>query len=222
MDGMSRSYGQFCGLARALELLGGRWALLVVRDLLSGPRRFTDLQEGLPGIPTNVLTARLRELEEAGVVQRRLQGGPAGAVVYALTDYGLELEQPLLSLGFWGAKAMGQPKSDDFISMDALALALRGAFRAREARGPQRVYELRVDGKSLLVEVKRGQLSVPASSKAEPDLVVETSAGVLAELLAGSLDVDTVRTTGRLKLKGDRADVRRLFETFRFPAHDAT
>jgi len=116
--GVTRGYGQYCGLARALELVGGRWALLVVRDLLSGPKRFSELQDGLPGIPTNVLTSRLRELEEAGIVERRLLAHPGGGVAYALTNYGLELEEPILGLGFWGAKTMGSPCEGDFISMD--------------------------------------------------------------------------------------------------------
>jgi DNA-binding HxlR family transcriptional regulator/putative sterol carrier protein len=216
--GVTRGYGQFCGVARALDLVGGRWALLVVRDLLTGPKRFGELQEGLPGIPTNVLTSRLRELEEAGIVQRQVQARPGGGVVYALTDYGLELEEPLLQLGFWGAKALGPPEKDDFISMDSLALALRGAFHPEKARGPQRVYELRIDGKSLRVAVKGGQASVPASSPKEPDVVIETGPSVMSQLLTGSTDVDAAITSGRMRLDGDRADAERLFEMFRFPS----
>jgi DNA-binding HxlR family transcriptional regulator/putative sterol carrier protein len=214
---MSRGYHQHCGLARALELLDGRWALLVVRDLLTGPKRFTQLQEGLPGIPTNVLTSRLRELEEAGIVQRRVLTHPGGGVAYELTDYGAELEEPVMRLGFWGAKALGTPDDGDFISVDALALALRGAFRPEKARGPKRLYELRLDGKSLRIEVKSGRVTVPASSPEEPHLLVEAGAGVFSELLAGKLDFDTARASGRLRLDGDRAEARRLFEMFRFP-----
>jgi DNA-binding HxlR family transcriptional regulator/putative sterol carrier protein len=215
---MSRNYGQFCGLARALDLVGERWALLIVRDLLVAPRRFTELQESLHGIPTNVLTSRLRELEDAGVVRRRAQAPPARGVVYELTDYGLELEDPLLRLGYWGAKALGEPKQDEIISMDSLALALRGAFRPEKARGPKRLYELRVDGKSLRVAVKRGAASIPASSPGEPDLVLETDPGVLSELLAGGRDVEEATSSGRVRLDGDPADARRLFEMFRFPS----
>jgi DNA-binding HxlR family transcriptional regulator len=214
---MSRGYGQFCGLARALELLDGRWALLVVRDLLIGPKRFTELQEGLPGIPTNVLTSRLRELEDAGVVRRRVQPRPGGGVVYELTDYGTELEQPLMALGTWGAQAMGPPGEGDFVSTDALALALRAAFRPREARGPQRLYELRVDGKTLRLAVKHGHATVPASSSAEPDLVIETRAELLSRLLTGELDVDAALTSSGLHVEGDRAEARRLFTMFRLP-----
>ena len=147
--GVARGYGQFCGLARALDLVGGRWALLVVRDLLTGPKRFSELQEGLHGVPTNVLTSRLRELEEAGIVERRVQAHPGRGVAYALTEYGLELEEPVLRLGFWGAKTMGPPCEGDFISVDSLALALRGAFRPEKARGPKRLYEVRIDGRTV-------------------------------------------------------------------------
>src|SRR5579864_4500846 len=104
----SRGFGQFCGLARALELVGERWALLIIRDLLVGPRRFTDLRRGLPRIATNVLAERLKELEEGGVVRRRLLPRPAASVVYELTEYGSQLEAAVTQLGLWGARAMGQ------------------------------------------------------------------------------------------------------------------
>ena len=224
-DCVTRGYGQFCGLARALDLVGGRWALLVVRDLLTGPKRFSELQEGLHSIPTNVLTSRLRELEEAGIVERRVQAHPGGGVAYALTEYGLELEEPVLRLGFWGAKTMGPPCEGDFISVDSLALALRGAFRPEKARGPKRLYELRIDGKGLRIGVKGGKVSVPAPSPeepVEPDLVVEIAPDVLSQLLNGAVDVDAAIESGRVQLDGDRAEARRLFEMFRFPsAEDA-
>jgi DNA-binding HxlR family transcriptional regulator/putative sterol carrier protein len=218
---VTRGYGQFCGLARALDLVGGRWALLVVRDLLTGPKRFTELQDGLHGIPTNVLTSRLRELEEAGIVERRVRAQPGAGVDYALTEYGLELEGPVLQLGFWGAKTMGSPCEGDFVSVDSLALALRGSFRPEKARGPQRLYELRIDGKPLRIVVKSGRVSVPAFSPeepVEPDVVVETAPGVMSQLLTGEMDVDAAIDAGRVQLDGDRAEARRLVEMFRFPS----
>src|SRR5438105_14626994 len=102
----ARTYGQFCGLARALELVGERWALLIVRDLLVGPKRFTDLRRGLPRIPTNVLSTRLKELEHNGIVRRRLLPRPASGVVYELTEHGRELEDIVLRLGLWGAATL--------------------------------------------------------------------------------------------------------------------
>jgi DNA-binding HxlR family transcriptional regulator len=215
---VTRNYGQYCGLSRAMDLLGARWALLVVRDLLIGPKRFTELQEGLPGIPSNVLTARLRELEAAGIVRRRLQPRPGAGVVYELTDYGMELEQPVLALGFWGAQTLGPPEAGAFVSTDALALALRGSFRPRDARGPQRLYELLVDGKPLRVGVKNAAVTVPAPPSDIPDLVFAVSAGTLSALLAGALDVDEAVTSGRLEVTGDVTEARRFFAMFRFPA----
>src|SRR2546421_12326679 len=130
----TRSYGQFCGFARALELVGERWALLVVRDLVLGPKRFSELRRGLPRIPTNILSARLRELEGAGVVRRRLLPRPAAGVAYELTEYGQELEDVVLRLGLWGAKSLGQPLPEDIVTTDSLGLALRATFRSEAAR----------------------------------------------------------------------------------------
>ena len=220
---MTRGYGQYCGLARALELVGGRWALLVVRDLLTGPKRFSELQDGLHSIPTNVLTSRLRELEEAEIVERRVQAHPGSGVVYALTDYGLELEEPVLRLGFWGAKTMGSPCEGDFISLDSLALALRGAFRPDRARGPQRLYELRVDGKPLRILVKSGRVTAPAGSEGEPDVVLDVEPAAISDLLSGVMDVDEAVSSGRLRVEGDPAEARRFVERFQFPStEDAT
>ena len=220
---MTRGYGQYCGLARALELVGGRWALLVVRDLLTGPKRFSELQEGLHSIPTNVLTSRLRELEEAEIVERRVQAHPGSGVVYALTDYGLELEEPVLRLGFWGSKTMGSPCEGDFISLDSLALALRGAFRPDRARGPQRLYELRVDGKPLRILVKSGRVTAPAGSEGEPDVVLDVEPAAISDLLSGVMDVDEAVSSGRLRVEGDPAEARRFVEKFQFPStEDAT
>ena len=131
----SRTYGQFCGFARALEVVGERWALLILRDLLVEPKRFTDLHCGLPGIPTNVLTARLKELEAAGVVRRHVLPRPQGSVVYELTDYGAELEPVILELGRWGAKALDAPRHGEIITVESLIMAMRTTFRARNARG---------------------------------------------------------------------------------------
>ena len=215
---MSRGYHQFCGLARALDLIGGRWALLIVRDLLTGPKRFSELQEGLPGVPTNVLTARLRELEEEGIVLRRAHERPGGGVVYDLTDFGRELERPILGLGFWGAKAMGPMHEGDHFSPDFLALALRGSFRLEHADGPARLYEFRVEDTSLRARVDAGKVVVPSDSTDEPDLVVEADADVLAGLLSGEMSLDAARKTGRLQLQGTKAEAARLLEMFRFPS----
>jgi DNA-binding HxlR family transcriptional regulator/putative sterol carrier protein len=215
---VSRGYRQFCGLAQALDLIGGRWALLIVRDLLTGPKRFSELQDGLPGVPSNVLTARLRELEDSGIVLRRAHERPGGGVVYDLTDFGRELEQPIMQLGFWGARAIGPMHEGDHFSTDSLALALRGMFRPEHADGPERLYEFKVAGKSLRACVDAGKVVVQSDSTDEPDLVVESDPDVLAGLLSGDMSLDAARKSGRLQLQGTKAEAARLLEMFRFPS----
>src|SRR5215470_12122790 len=105
-----RDYKQYCGLARALELVGERWALLIIRDLAVHPRRYTDLLDGLPGIPTNVLSTRLKELEQAGVIERRVAPAPQRGILYALTSDGHDLEPAVHALGRWGASHLGDPR----------------------------------------------------------------------------------------------------------------
>ena len=127
----SRSYGQYCGVTTAVELIGERWALLIVRDLLVGPRRYTDLKQGLPKIPTNILSTRLKELQEGGVV-RRVALANCG-LVYELTPYGRGLEAIVLALGRWGFQQMGEPAPEDVVTGDSLTMALRTAFRPEVA-----------------------------------------------------------------------------------------
>ena len=147
----ARDYGQYCGITRALELVGERWALLIVRDLLVGPRRYGELAAGLPRIPTNILAARLKELQEAGVLRRVPQ---SRVIVYELTPYGRELEPVVLALGAWGFKAMGDPRDEQVITPDSMTMALRTAFRAQVAAGlPATAYAARFGPAELLIRV---------------------------------------------------------------------
>ena len=155
----SRSYGQYCGVTTAVELIGERWAMLIVRDLLVGPRRYTDLKQGLPKIPTNILSTRLKELQEGGVVRR----APLyrTGLVYELTDYGRELEPIVLALGRWGFRQMGEPGPDDVVTADSLTMALRTAFRADAAAGlPAADYEVHVGEVALRVDQSRDRGAV--------------------------------------------------------------
>ncbi len=151
----SRSYGQYCGVTTAVELIGERWALLIVRDLLVGPRRYTDLKQGLPRIPTNILSTRLKELQEGGVVRRvpLLRG-----LAYELTPYGQALEPIMIALGRWGFQAMGDPEEGDVVTPDSLTMALRTAFQADAATDAE--YELHVGEVALRASVRDGELRV--------------------------------------------------------------
>jgi DNA-binding HxlR family transcriptional regulator len=214
-----RHYGQFCGLAHALELVGERWALLLVRDLLPGPKRFTDLRRGLPRIPTNILSARLKELEAAGVVRRRLLPRPQGSVVYELTDYGRELDAVVLRLGLWGARSLGQPRPDDVVTADAMIAALRASFRPEAASGLRACYELRLGPVVLHARVDDGTVEVaegPAPAPPGADLVIRTGPAIRA-LLAGELGPAEAIGAGSVQLIGDPALLARFVEVFRIP-----
>ena len=140
----ARNYGEYCGLTRALELVGERWALLVIRELLPGAKRFTDLASGLPRIPSNVLSGRLKELEQAGIVERRVLPRPSGAVVYELTGSGRELDPIVLQLARWGNRWLGAPQEGDSVSPASLMLGLRANFRPEAADDLRAAYEVRL------------------------------------------------------------------------------
>ncbi|MDB5042576.1 MAG: transcriptional regulator [Candidatus Eremiobacteraeota bacterium] len=209
-----RAYGQYCGFARALEVIGERWALLVVRDLLVGPKRFTDLLRGLPGIPSNVLTARLKELEGAGVAQRRVLPRPSRAVVYELTEYGLELEAVVVELGRWGAKNLGDPRPDETITVDSLITALRSTFHPEASRGFRAGYELRVGEIALHARVDDGRVDVAEGSLPGADLIIEAGPGIRA-VMAGELSPTDAVQSGTVHLSGDPTLLGRFAEIFR-------
>src|SRR5262249_18002448 len=190
-----RTYAQYCGLAYALDLVGERWALLVVRELLLGPRRFTELQRGLPGIPSNVLSARLRELEENGIVLRRVLPLPASGVVYDLTGYGRELEEIVLRLGLWGARSLGEPHAGDVVTPPAIVVALRAGFQHRAARGVRATYEIRVGEAVVHARVDRGRLDAGEGPLPDADVVLETGP-TLRSVMAGEVSIEDAVAAG--------------------------
>jgi DNA-binding HxlR family transcriptional regulator len=208
-----RAYGQFCGLVRALEIVGERWALLIVRDLLVAPKRFTDLRQGLPRIPTNILSLRLRELEAAGVVRRRVLPRPSGAVVYELTDHGNALEDVVLRLGRWGAKSLGEPGPEDIVTVDSLVMAMRSTFHPEAAHGLDVRYELQVGEIVLHVRIDGGRLEVAEGARPDPDLVIETGPAIKA-LMAGEMSPADAIDTGSVRLTGDPTLLARFVEVF--------
>ena len=192
-----RTYGDPCGIARALDLVGERWALLVVRELLLGPKRFTDLRAGLPHVGPDMLAQRLRELEQAGVVQRAKLPPPAGARVYELTDWGRRLEPVVLALGRWGSQAPFPPGSGE-LGVDAMVLALKTVFdpeRAEVLRG--QAFELRLGETPFAVRVGETALEATRGSASDPVATIDTDPGILQRVLwrdrpvrAGGLEID--------------------------------
>jgi DNA-binding HxlR family transcriptional regulator len=198
-----RTYGDRCGIARALDLVGERWALLVVRELLLGPKRFTDLRAGLRHVSPDVLTQRLRELDEAGVVRRVRLPPPAPAWVYELTDRGRELEPVLLALGRWGSVSP-VPSEDARLGIDAAVVALRTLFDEGAAPGLDATFELRLGEQRFQARVAGGRLEIERGAAGHPDATIETDPGTLARVLWHGLPLADAERSGALAISGSR------------------
>jgi DNA-binding HxlR family transcriptional regulator len=212
-----RSYGEACRFAHALDLVGERWALLVVRELLLGPKRFTDLRAGLPHASSNILSERLRDLEQGGVIQRRKLPPPAASWVYELTEWGRELEPIVTKLGAWGARSPFPPDSQE-IGPDSIVLALRSLFDAEVAGDLEATYELRIGDERFRVEIaneelglNRGPAANPAASIAVPD------APTLAAVLTDQLPLDDALASGAIQIEGGKQSAKRFLRLFPMP-----
>jgi DNA-binding HxlR family transcriptional regulator len=211
----NRGFGQYCGFARALEFVGERWALLVVRDLLVGAKRFSELQRGLPNIPSNILTARLKELEAAGIVRRTARPRPEGGVAYELTDDGRELEESVIALSRWGAKRLGMPHPEEIVTNDSMAMALRSTFRPERAvKGERIAFELRMGPIVVNAQVRNGSVVTGKGSLDAPDLVIEGGHDIRA-LMAGEVSPKEALKNGSVHVRGKRALLDRFAALFR-------
>ncbi|NUU26121.1 MAG: helix-turn-helix transcriptional regulator [Streptomycetaceae bacterium] len=204
---MSRSYHQYCGLARSLDVVGDRWNLLIVRQLLIAPARYRELVDGLPGVATNLLADRLRDLETAGVVQRRL-AGEGNAVVYALTPWGAELRAPIEGLIRWSTPLMARGLDGDRFRAEWLVLALPALLAGRTARRSSTV-GIDVDGQLVQVRVTRSDVEVGPYDGRELDAVVRADVSIVLGLAAGALSLRDAR--GLVDIEGDEAAVRAVF-----------
>jgi DNA-binding HxlR family transcriptional regulator len=212
---MSKRYAQYCPVAHALELVGERWALLVVRELLNGPKRYTDLAAALPGIGTNILAGRLRDLEQAGVVQKRRLPPPAAAQVYELTPYGEELRDPIYALARWGAKSLGAPTSDEALAPGWLVNAVR-ATCVGAGSAPSGEVELRIADDIVRVRFDEGEPVVQAGSSDSADVVIETDPGTLFCLAGREQSAKEAIDVGAVRVTGKRADAERFLSLLSF------
>jgi DNA-binding HxlR family transcriptional regulator len=211
----ARDYGQYSGITRALELVGERWALLIVRDLLVGPRRYGELAAGLPRIPSNILAARLKELQAAGILRRAPR---SRVIVYELTPYGRELEPIVLALGAWGFKAMGDPRAEQVITPDSMTMDLRTAFRPEVAASlPATAYAALVGPAELLIRVAGPSLDV-ARGVGRVDLAFATGPDI-RRLISGELAPDQAIATGVVQVLRGRGELLdRFARTFHLAA----
>jgi DNA-binding HxlR family transcriptional regulator len=213
-----RSYGPYCPVARTLELVGERWTLLIVRELILGPMRFTDLHGALPGIPRNLLADRLRTLEAHGLLARRVLPPPAARTVYELTEAGRDLTPVVAGLARWGLAHLDPPAGDEEVSPVMAVLAGLAAHTVVEPEMTgEETFRLEVDGRAFTLRLAGGGLSFDAAG-AEPDVVVATSAAVLLRLRIGSETLSQARADGRIRFTpDDPRTVRRFADRFAIP-----
>jgi DNA-binding HxlR family transcriptional regulator len=209
-----RTYGDACGIARALDLIGDRWALLVVRELVLGPKRYTDLVSGLGRVAPDVLAQRLRDLEAGGLARRTRAPGPGRARVYELTDRGHELEPVLRELGRFGS-SLAMPAGELVFSPDAAAIALRTTFDPQRAGGLRTTCRLTLDGEPFVVRIDSGQLDLGRGGGGTPETSLTTTPGTLAEILWHGRTLGDAVRAGDAEFAGDARVLESMFDAFR-------
>ena len=204
--GEKRSYGQYCTVARALDVVGERWTLLLVRELSTGPKRFKDLLEGLPGIGTNLLARRLKSLEEQGIICRDTLPPPAGSNVYELTELGGLLEPVIVALSRWGARLLDVPREGENLRAGWAVVAMRSVLGAGSAGGRPGTYEFRIDGEvfHLRVGEEGERVETRQGAAQDPDLVVTGEAETFLAVTSGRLGLEEAMDSGSLRVEGDR------------------
>jgi DNA-binding HxlR family transcriptional regulator len=213
--GAKRSYGDACGISRALDVVGERWALMVVRELLLGPKRFTDIRRSLPKLSADVLAQRLRGLEEAGILRHRTLPPPAASQVYELTAAGRALEPVLHELGRWGGANAPPPEEGMCMSLDSHLVSLRTLFDSERAAGISAIVQLRLDGSDFVAEVAGGEIAVRRGEADSPGATIEAGAGALLDVLHGRRELREALAAGDVRFAGDE-ELAARFTTF-FP-----
>ena len=217
----SRSYNQYCGLAYALDVVGDRWTLLIIRELIAGPRRFKDLIAGLPGISTNLLSERLKSLEQQGLLCRRFLPPPAGSAVYELSPVGQALEKTLLEFGKWGSQFV-PPSMEDatVLNVGSYALTLKTFFRPELAQGINETYELHVDNEVLQVQISEGEIHVRQGEAFKADAVFHTYMRPYLALLQRRIQPDEAIARGFIRIEGDPGALNRFLDLCGLPDAD--
>ncbi|MGH2905821.1 MAG: winged helix-turn-helix transcriptional regulator [Solirubrobacterales bacterium] len=214
--GCHRSYKDGCAGAHALDIVGERWGLLVVRELLLGPKRFSDLRESLPGISPNVLSQRLGELGEAGVLVHRRLPPPYSASVYELTEWGMELETVIAQIGSWGAKSPVLPR-DYPLSVNSIVMSFRTMFDPSRAAGAEGSYELDIAGETFCATVLSDSIEIERGAAVDPLAVISGEPTALAQLAYDDVELAAAVEYGLVGVSGDRRAVKRFFALFTLP-----
>jgi DNA-binding HxlR family transcriptional regulator len=214
-----RTYGDACGIARALDVVGERWALMVVRELLLGPKRFTDIRVGLPHVSPDVLAQRLRDLEQAGVLHHRRLPPPYATQVYELTETGRALEPVLIELGRWGGANAPTPSDGMCMSLDSYVVSLRTLFDPVRAADFAARVELRLGDDRFRVVIADGHVEAGRGELPDADAVIEAEPPTaLLEVLHGHRPLAAALRSGSVRISGDARTARRFTELFPLPA----
>lgn len=209
----NRSYNHYCGLAYALDMVGERWTLLIIREVIPGPRRFTDLMDGLPGISTNLLSERLKSLEQHSILKRRILPPPAASTVYELTDLGHALEPMLLELGKWGSQFVPPSRENAaLLPVGSYALTLKTFFSPEETQGINETYVLHIDRDVLQVRIAEGEIDVQYGETPNADMVLHTDMSTYLGLLQGQMLPGDAITKGLVQIEGDPNVLRRFLK----------
>ena len=218
-----RSYGQFCAAAKALDVVGERWTLLIVRELLLGPQRFTDLLAALPGLGTSLLASRLKQLEAAGVIRREQLPPPAGSRVYQITDAGLGVGLVVKALADWGARLLDTPGPEETVRAGWLALHLAVSAPAEAVAGARETYQVHIDDDVLhIVLTGTGAQARSGPAPVPPDLVIRTDQATFIELSLGRADLTVLVAANRAHVTGDQGSVSRAARLFSSASHYLT
>ena len=214
--GVAKRYDQYCPIAHALCAIGERWSLLVVRELIEGPKRYTDLSAGLPGVSTNILAARLRELEAKGIVQKRKLPPPAACTVYELTEYGSELEEVVYAIARWGARTLGPPGPGDELEPDWGLNAFPALFNPVAAADMRGRYVLHIGEDVFTVSLADGRVGVEMGAGDDPDFDATFDMETMFGLASGDLRPTEAVEQGLVELDGDLETFERFFEAFSY------
>jgi DNA-binding HxlR family transcriptional regulator/putative sterol carrier protein len=207
-------YQQYCALARALDVVGDRWTLLIVRELVPGARRFTDLLEGLPGVSRNLLTERLRGLERDGIVARKELPAPAARLVYELTADGRDLANAVVPLIGWGARRLGERSSDESFRPRWSTVAMAGLADREAAKGISETYQYVVGESAFHFTVDDGAIELHDGPAHEPAVIVTTDEETYADLASGKITAASAASAGALTFSGDAQATKRLRKIF--------
>lgn len=211
-----RTYEDGCAGAHALDLIGERWALLVVREMVLGPKRFTDLRAGLPGISPNVLTQRLEELEAAAIVRRHKLPPPASSWVYELTEWGAGLGPLIMELGRWAASSPHLPQGLP-MSTDSMVLSMRTMFSGEAAGDLNARLEFRFGEDVFQAEVKAGQFKIERGAARQPEVIITADPNALAAVIYGGVKLADAQRAGDVIVEGDKSAAKRFVTCFPLP-----